>query len=121
LRKRPRFAPASHGKSSEKLKSSIAIAYAFAKNNGLAGPFRAWSIVLVNAAQMSLKSIRIIHIVFLLTVALYIWLPPQIVNGEAMESPLFFVVVFAMVSLTSVVPFCFFRPRWRGRPPTNYG
>lgn len=72
----------------------------------------------MNAAQMSLKSIRIIHLVFLLTVALYAWLPSRIVNGEAKESPLFFVVAFLMVSLTSLAAVLFFQAKM-ARPASD--
>jgi hypothetical protein len=65
----------------------------------------------MNAAQSSLKSIRIIRIGFLLTVVLYLWVPTLIAHEPTKESPFVFVLVFAMLSLTSVGAALFFQAR----------
>lgn len=69
----------------------------------------------MNAAQATQKYMRVLHIVFLLTVVLYLWVPWMLVGGQATESPFVVVLVLGMVALTSVAAVLFFQAR-RVRP-----
>jgi hypothetical protein len=62
----------------------------------------------VNAAQVSLKSMRVIHLCFLLTVVVYVWVPSMIIHEKSKEFPVVFVVIFGVISLTSTAATLFF-------------
>ena len=64
----------------------------------------------MNAAQASLKSMRIIHLCFLFTVILYVWLPSMIKQEDA-KPPMILVAVFGMLALTSVGASAFFQSK----------
>ena len=65
----------------------------------------------VNAAQISLKSMRIIHLCFLLTVVLYLWVPSMMAHGQRSEVPVLFVAIFGMLAVTSVAASLFFQSK----------
>ncbi|HVM74196.1 MAG TPA: hypothetical protein VMT75_01055 [Candidatus Saccharimonadales bacterium] len=65
----------------------------------------------MNAAQVSLKSMRIIHLCFVFTVILYLWLPTLIAHKNAEQLPAAFLGVFGIVALTSVGASAFFQAK----------
>ena len=65
----------------------------------------------MNAARVSLRLMRIIHLCFLFTVILYAWLPSMIVHGKPQEFPLILLSVFGMLSVTSLGATLFFQAK----------
>jgi len=54
---------------------------------------------------------RIIHLCFLLTVVLYLWVPSMLAHGQASEAPVVFVAVFGLLAVTSAGASLFFQAR----------
>ena len=65
----------------------------------------------MNAALVSLKSMRIIHFAFLFTVILYVWVPSMMVHKKSTEFSVLFLAIFGMLSLTSAGAALFFQTK----------
>jgi len=83
----------------------------FAKNSGIDVQISDGAHWPVNAAQTALKYMRVLHIVFLFTIAFYVWIPFQVAPKRHLESPLVIVVALALWSLAIVGLILFFYAR----------
>ena len=65
----------------------------------------------MNAAHANLKYMRVLHVVFLFTIAFYVWIPFQVAPKRQMESPLVIVAALALWSLAIAGLILFFYAR----------